>query len=205
MHCAKFGWNWPSGSWEKDFKIPSIYFHYFIIASPWKGVALHLNKLESPSSKDSLCQVCINLAWWFRRKGSYKILNKYICYFIIIFPWKKVWPFIWTNLNPLHPTMYCAKFDWNWPSCSGEGIFKFANVLLLFRYYLPLEKGWALHLHNLSPHHPSMLCAKSDSSGSWEEDFKISLRMIATRMIPSPASSSLYVILTSPWNIADMA
>ena len=30
------------------------------------------------------------------------------------------WPFIWTNLNPLHPRMFCAKFGWNWPSGSGE-------------------------------------------------------------------------------------
>ena len=30
------------------------------------------------------------------------------------------WIFIWTNLNPLHPRMLCAKFGWNWPSGSGE-------------------------------------------------------------------------------------
>ena len=30
------------------------------------------------------------------------------------------WFFIWTNLNPLHPRMLCAKFGWNWPSGSGE-------------------------------------------------------------------------------------
>ena len=27
---------------------------------------------------------------------------------------------IWTNLNPLHPRMVCAKFGWNWASGSGE-------------------------------------------------------------------------------------
>ena len=30
------------------------------------------------------------------------------------------WFFIWTNLNPLHPRMLCAKFGWNCPSGSGE-------------------------------------------------------------------------------------
>ena len=44
----------------------------------------------------------------------------YFRYFVIISPWKRVWPFIWTNLNPLHPRMLCAKFGWNWPSGSGE-------------------------------------------------------------------------------------
>ena len=38
----------------------------------------------------------------------------------IISPWNRAIPFIWTNLNPLHPRMFCAKFGWNWPSGSGE-------------------------------------------------------------------------------------
>ena len=44
----------------------------------------------------------------------------YFHYFVIISPWKRAGPFIWTNLNPLHPMMLCAKFGWNWPSGSGE-------------------------------------------------------------------------------------
>ena len=31
-----------------------------------------------------------------------------------------VGPFIWTNLNPHHPGILCAKFGWNWPSGSWE-------------------------------------------------------------------------------------
>ena len=44
----------------------------------------------------------------------------YFHYFVIISPWRRARPFIWTNLNPLHPRMLCAKFGWNWPSGSGE-------------------------------------------------------------------------------------
>ena len=33
MLCAQFGWNWPSGYVEEDC---SMYFHYFVIISPWK-------------------------------------------------------------------------------------------------------------------------------------------------------------------------
>ena len=72
MLCAKFGWNWPSGSREEDFLISSMYFRYFVIIPNWK------------------------------RAG----------------------PFIWTNLNPLWPRMLCAKFGWNWSSCSEEEDFK---------------------------------------------------------------------------------
>ena len=39
----------------------------------------------------------------------------YFHYFIIISPWKRVWPFIWTNLNSHHLGILCAKFGWNWP------------------------------------------------------------------------------------------
>ena len=67
MHCAKFGWNWPSCSGE-DFQISSMYFRYFVMISLWK----------------------------------------------------RAWPFIWTNLNPLFPRMLCSKFGWNLPRGSGE-------------------------------------------------------------------------------------
>ena len=36
MLCDKFGWNWLSGSGEEFFLISSMYFHYFVIISPWK-------------------------------------------------------------------------------------------------------------------------------------------------------------------------
>ena len=61
-----------------------------------KGRAPHLNKLESPSPNDALCQVWLKLAQWFWRR----------------------------YLN-------------------------FVNVFSLFRNYLPLGKGGALHLNKL--------------------------------------------------------
>ena len=44
----------------------------------------------------------------------------YFRYFVIISPWKRAGPFLWTNLNPLYRRMLCAKFGWNWLSGSGE-------------------------------------------------------------------------------------
>ena len=37
-------------------------------------------------------------------------------YVVNVSPWKRAWPFVWTNLNPLNRRM----FSWNWPSSSGE-------------------------------------------------------------------------------------
>ena len=50
--------------WEKNFFFNFVsVFHYFLIISPWKkNVALHLNKMESPSSKNDMCQVWSKLA-----------------------------------------------------------------------------------------------------------------------------------------------
>ena len=42
-----------------------MYFHHFVIIS---HLALLLNKLESPSPKDALCQVWLKLAQWFWRR-----------------------------------------------------------------------------------------------------------------------------------------
>ena len=38
-------------------------------------LVLHLNKLESPSSKDSLCQVWLKLAQWFWRRDFFNFVN----------------------------------------------------------------------------------------------------------------------------------
>ena len=55
---------------------------------------------------------------------------------------KRVGPFIWTNLNPLHWRMYCAKSVWNRSSGSGEEDFlNSVNVLMLLNYYLFLGLG----------------------------------------------------------------
>ena len=114
MICAKSGWNWPSGSNEFINVFPLL--HYYLPLE--KGVALHLNKLESPSPKYALCQVWLTLAQWFTRFFlDFFIVFSLFRYYLL---WKRGWPFIWTNLNSLYPRMLFAKFGWNWTSGSGE-------------------------------------------------------------------------------------
>ena len=90
----------------------------------------------------------------------FKILSMYFRYLETIPPWKRVGPFIWTNLNPLHPRMHCAKFGWNWPCGSWkEDFLNFSNVFLLFGNYLPFKKGVGLQLNKLeSPSPRDTLC-----------------------------------------------
>ena len=53
-------------------------------------------------------------------KKIFKMSSMYFSYFLIISPWEKAGPLIWTNLNPLYPKMLCAMFGWNWHSGSEK-------------------------------------------------------------------------------------
>ena len=130
MLCAKFSWNWPSGSGEEDVFISSMYWSYFEIISPWRRVGpftwTNLNSLHPR-------MLCDKYGWnWLSGSGeeNFKILSKYFRFFVIISHWKSAGPFIWKKkLNLLHPKMLCAKFGWNCPSGSWEEDFlNFVNV-----------------------------------------------------------------------------
>ena len=97
-----------------------MYFHHFVIISPWKRAGSFIWTNLNPLHPRMLCA---KFGWnWLSGSGEedFLILSMYFHYFIIIFPWKRAGPFIWTNLNPIYPRMLCAKFGWNWPSVSGE-------------------------------------------------------------------------------------
>ena len=98
-----------------------------------KGGALHLNKLESPSPKDALCQVWLKLDQWFwRRFLNFLNVNSV---FLNYLPLERAGPFVWTILNPLHPKMLCTMFGWNWLSGSGEEPLKNQRTLNLTVYH----------------------------------------------------------------------
>ena len=120
MLCAKFGWNWLSGSGEEDFLISSMYFHYFVIISPWKRVGPFIWTNLNPLHPRMLCA---KFGWnWLSgsEEEDFLISSMYFHYFVIISPWKRAGPFNWTNMTSLHLRMFCAKCGWNWPSDSGE-------------------------------------------------------------------------------------
>ena len=115
----------------------SLFLNYFHLE---KCTVLHWNKLESSSPKKIGSVV---------QKKTFKILNSIFAISWLSPPWKRAGPFIWKNLNPLHPRIHdCAKFGWNWLSGSGEEYFyNFITVFWLFRNFLPLEKAGPLHLN----------------------------------------------------------
>ena len=90
-----------------------------------------------------------------------QIFSIYFYYFAIISPWGRVWAFICKNLNPIYPRMLCVKLGCNWPSTVvlKRGFLNIFNIILLFHFTLPFEKGVALHLNKLeSPPLKDVLC-----------------------------------------------
>ena len=77
-----------------------------------------------------------------------------------------------THLNPLYQSIHSAKFNWDWPCDSGD-FFKVYTIILLFCYYLPLEKDVALHLNRFESTSPKDYAKFGWNwpTGSGEKDF----------------------------------
>ena len=109
MLCAKSVWNWQSGSGEEDFLISSMYFHYFVIISPWNSAGSFIWTSLHPYH---LRMLCAKFGWYWP-SGYLKFVNVFWLFHYYP-PLEKGWPsFIWKNLSPHHPRMFCAKFGWN--------------------------------------------------------------------------------------------
>ena len=123
------------------------------------GWVLHLNKLESPSPKDALCQVWLKLAQWFWLRGFFNFINVFWL-FQNYLPLEKGRALHLKKLEfPSPKDALCQVWlklaQWFW----RRRFFNFVNVFSLFRNYLPLEKGGALHLNKLeSPSPKDALC-----------------------------------------------
>jgi hypothetical protein len=68
----------------------------------------------------------VNMSY-FWLSGSWEeiflMISPHICIFVIISPWTRTWPFIYTIFYSLYTWMICTKFEWNWPTGSGEDFF----------------------------------------------------------------------------------
>ena len=76
-------------------------------------------KLESPSPRDTLCQVWLKLAHCFWRRALKNFANVFSLFRYHLLLEKDVA----LHLNKLEspsPMMLCAKFCWNWPSSPRE-------------------------------------------------------------------------------------
>ena len=160
MLSAKFGWNWPSGSGEEDFlNFINVFYLFYNYLSLEKVRALHLNKLESPSPKDALCQVWLKLAQWLWRRRFFNFVSVFYLFYNYL-PLEKGRVLHLNKLESPSPKdascqVWLKLAQW----FCREALLNFFNVFSLFRNYLPLEKGGALHLNKLEfPSPKDALC-----------------------------------------------
>ena len=78
---------------------------------------------RSPNSvlrSHTVHSACVQRSFIVRSAFAHRSSGKVERFRDCISPLGRAWPFIWTNLNPLHPRILCAKFGWNWPNGFGE-------------------------------------------------------------------------------------
>ena len=100
----------------KNINVFSQFGNYLLLE---KGGSLHLNKFESPLTKDTLCQVLLKFAQWFWRRILLNFVNVFLL-FRNYFHLEKGGSLRLKKFESPHPRMFCAKFGWNWPSDSWE-------------------------------------------------------------------------------------
>ena len=164
--CAKIGWNWPSGSGEDDFLNSSMYFRNFVIISPWKrGASLHLNKLESPSPKNSL-----KLAQWFWGRWFFNFYSK----FSQLSPLRTDGALLMDILNSLNLMKDDLCQIWlKLPQCFWRRRFFKSIYFCNFVIISPGKRTGSFIWTNLNSLHLRMLCAKFGlnwPTGSGDED-----------------------------------
>ena len=100
----------------EDVLISSMYLRYFKLSPLWKGQGSSFEQTWIPFTKRCFVLSLVEIGPLVLQKMILN-LSMYFRYFVMISPWKRAGPFIWTNLNPLHPRMLCAKFihSFKWP------------------------------------------------------------------------------------------
>ena len=113
-----------------------------------KGVAIHLYKLEFPSTKDDLCQVWLKLAQWFWRTRFLHFVNVFSPFRNYLSLEKGVALHINKYESPLPKNGLCQVWLKLAQWFLRRRFLNFVNIFSPFRNYLPLEKGVSLHLQD---------------------------------------------------------
>ena len=146
MICDKFSWNRPSSSGEEDFLNSSMYFCNFVVIYRWLGRALNLNKLESPSPKDSFWQSLVEIG-----PEVVNVLSQFRKYL----PVEKGGALHFNKLeSPSPKAVLCQVWLKLVQWFRRRRFLKFVNVISQFCNYLPLKQGGALHLNKFESPSP---------------------------------------------------
>ena len=108
-------------------------FRYFVKPPPWKGWALYF-ELESPSTKDALCQVWLKLAQWFLRRRFFLNFANVFSLFCNCLPLEKG-VVLYSNELKSHLPKYALCKIWLKSACWFLRK-RFLNFVKCFRYFV---------------------------------------------------------------------
>ena len=114
-----------------------------------------MQNLESLSPKDPLCQVWLKLAHRFLRR--FLISSMYFCYFLIISSQKQGVALCFYKRKSSLPKDSLCQVWLKLPQWFFKRFLNFVNVFLLFRNYVPLERGVDLYFNNFNHLYPRIL------------------------------------------------
>ena len=118
-----------------------------------------MNKIESYSPKDALCQVWLKLAQWFWRRRFFNFVNVFSLFGNYLPLEKDRALHLNKTESPLPKDDLCQVWLKLTQWFLRRRFFNFVNLFSQFLNYLPLEKGRALHLNKLeSPSRKDTLC-----------------------------------------------
>ena len=143
-------------------------------------VALNLNKLESSSSKNTLCQVLFKISPVALEKNIFTISIMHFRYFVITSPWRRVGgPSIEQTRDLYTQECFVPSLVEIGTVALEEEIF-FTISIMNFRYFViisPYKRAGLFIWINVNSLHPRMLCTKfswnwPNGSGEEEENVK---------------------------------
>ena len=122
---ANVGWNWLRESGEDLLNYINVFHKYLLKKNIfWFCQYIFAIVLLSLLGKEPVAS--FSQTWILVGQGCFvhklveigqavlqKNISNFLNVFRYVYPWKRVWLFNVTNLNPLHPRMLCAKFGWN--------------------------------------------------------------------------------------------
>ena len=99
---------WPSGSGEEHFKICQCIFTISKLSPLGKGWGPSFEQTWLPFTQGCIVPSLVEIGSVVLKKRIFKFLQFFFRYFVIICPWKRVGPSIWTNLNHHHLRMFVS-------------------------------------------------------------------------------------------------
>ena len=89
----------------------NIFYSFIIISTRWR-VCLFIWTNLNHHHLSMPCANLVEIDPVDLKKMNFKVFDIiFLVATCIISPWKRVWPFIWSSLNPLYPRMLCGSWE----------------------------------------------------------------------------------------------